>query len=82
MTIQGGRLIPMSFREMIDPATGRVRVRYVDISSEMYETLYAYMIRLKPQDFADLAQVGLLARAGNLSEAEFVVRFRPLVLPA
>jgi 6-phosphofructokinase 1 len=82
VTIQGGKLIPMPFGEMIDPATGRVRVRYVDVSSEMYETLYAYMIRLKPQDFADPAQVGLLAKAGNLGEGEFRARFEPLVLPA
>jgi hypothetical protein len=45
----------------------------------MYQTLYAYMIRLKPQDLADRAQVGALARAGNLTETEFVERFRPLV---
>ncbi len=80
VTIQGGRLVPIRFSEMIDPATGRVRVRYVDITSEMYQTLWAYMIRLKPQDLTDPAQIRALARAGNLSEAEFVERFRPVVL--
>ena len=80
VTIQGGRLVPMRFSEMIDPATGRVRVRYVDVTSEMYQTLWAYMIRLKPQDLTDPAQVRALARAGSLSEAEFVERFRPVVL--
>jgi 6-phosphofructokinase 1 len=77
--IQGGKLLPMRFSEMIDPTTGRVRVRYVDVTSEMYQTLYAYMIRLKPQDLADPAQVRALAREGNLTEAEFVERFSPLV---
>src|SRR3990172_5469860 len=80
VTIQGGKLLPMRFAEIIDPTTGRVRVRYVDVTSEMYQTLYAYMIRLKPQDLADRAQVGALARAGNLTEAEFVAPFSPLVL--
>ncbi len=79
VTIQGGRLVPMRFSEMIDPATGRVRVRYVDVTSEMYQTLWAYMIRLKPQDLTDPAQIRALARAGNLSEAKFVERFRPVV---
>jgi 6-phosphofructokinase 1 len=79
VTIQGGRLIPVSFGEMIDRATGRVRVRYVDVTSESYETLHAYMIRLKPEDFARPAELGVLARAGNMSEAEFVKRFGYLV---
>jgi len=80
VTIQGGKLLPMRFAEIIDPTTGRVRVRYVDVTSEMYQTLYAYMIRLKPQDLADPVQVRALSRAGNLTEAEFVERFSPLVL--
>lgn len=79
VTIQGGKLLPMRFAEIIDPTTGRVRVRYVDVTSEMYQTLYAYMIRLKPQDLADPTQVGALARAGNLGETEFVERFKELV---
>jgi ATP-dependent phosphofructokinase / diphosphate-dependent phosphofructokinase len=77
VTIQGGKLIPMKFEEMLDPVTGRIRVRYVDVSSEMYETLYAYMIRLKPEDFASPTQVAALAAAGRLGEAAFVERFRP-----
>jgi 6-phosphofructokinase 1 len=79
-TIQGGRLVPIPFKEMIDPETGRVRVRYVDVTSEMYQTLCAYMIRLKPEDFAHPAQVRLLARAAHLDEAAFVTRFRPAAL--
>ena len=79
VTIQGGKLIPIPFREMIDAETGRVRVRYVDVSSESYHTLFAYMIRLKPEDFERPEQLRALARAGNLSEAEFVKQFDYLV---
>ncbi|MFQ5899755.1 MAG: 6-phosphofructokinase, partial [Candidatus Methylomirabilia bacterium] len=79
VTIQGGKLIPISFEEMIDSATGRVQVRYVDTQSESYQTLAAYMIRLKPEDFESREQVRALARAGNLSEAEIIKRFGPLV---
>ena len=78
VTIQGGRLIPVPFSQMVDKETGRVRVRYVDTGSEMYQTLAAYMIRLKPEDFTPEHVTGL-ARAANLGEAEFVERFRPLV---
>jgi ATP-dependent phosphofructokinase / diphosphate-dependent phosphofructokinase len=76
VTIQGGRLMPVPFRDMIDSKTGRVRVRYVDVASETYQTLYAYMIRLKPEDFADPQRLQSLARASKLSESEFVRRFR------
>jgi 6-phosphofructokinase 1 len=51
VTIHGGRLVPVPFRELLDPKTGRVRLRYADVSSEAYRTLYAYMIRLKREDF-------------------------------
>ncbi|MBI4270785.1 MAG: 6-phosphofructokinase [Candidatus Rokubacteria bacterium] len=79
VTIQAGRLVPIPFGLMLDPKTGKVRVRYVDVESEMYQTLYAYMIRLKPEDFDDPAARAALARAGNLDEQEFVRRFGPLV---
>ena len=51
VTIQAGRLVPVPFRDLLDPGTGRVRLRYADVSSEAYRTLYAYMIRLKREDF-------------------------------
>jgi len=53
-------------------------VRYVDVESEMYQTLWAYMIRLKPEDFDSPETVAALAKAGHLSESEFVKRFAPL----
>ena len=44
--------------------TGRTRVRYVDVESEAYQTLAAYMIRLKPEDLEHRETVTALARAG------------------
>jgi 6-phosphofructokinase 1 len=79
VTIQAGHLVPMPFERMFDGSTGRVRVRHVDVRSETYRTLYAYMTRLKPDDVGDPESVSLLAEAGGLSEAEFVRRFAPLV---
>ncbi len=79
VTIQEGRLVPVPFDEMIDPQTGKVRVRFVDVKSETYQVLYEYMIRLKPVDFDDAGMIKKLATAGNINEAEFVNRFGPLV---
>jgi ATP-dependent phosphofructokinase / diphosphate-dependent phosphofructokinase len=79
VTIQAGRLVPVPFDEMMDPRTGKIRVRYVDVESEMYQTLAAYMIRLRAEDLEDPQMVAALARAGRLSEQEVLERFRPVV---
>ena len=79
VTIQAARLVPVPFGLMMDPKTGRIRVRYADVESEMYQTLAAYMIRLKPEDFDSPASVAALAKAANLDPADFVRRFAPLV---
>jgi hypothetical protein len=63
----------------MDAKTGRIRVRYADVESEMYQTLSAYMIRLKGEDFDKPETVAALARAGKLDPAEFTRRFGPLV---
>ncbi|HTE65321.1 MAG TPA: 6-phosphofructokinase, partial [Candidatus Binatia bacterium] len=76
---QAGRLVAVPFGEMLDPETGRIRIRYVDVKSEAYQTLAAYMIRLKIDDFERPETVAALARAGNLDTAEFTRRFGPLV---
>jgi 6-phosphofructokinase 1 len=81
VSIQAGRLVPIPFETLLDPQTGRPRVRYVDVASEMYQTMAAYMIRLKRADF-DADNVGLLAESGNLTEAEFLARFLPVVNPS
>jgi 6-phosphofructokinase 1 len=77
VSIQAGRLVPMPFESLLDAATGRARVRHVDVSSEMYQTMRAYMSRLHPMDFLP-ENIGVLAESANLSEAEFAARFRPL----
>jgi 6-phosphofructokinase 1 len=43
VTIQAGRLVPVPFGLMLDAKTGKIRVRYVDVESEMYQTLSVYM---------------------------------------
>jgi ATP-dependent phosphofructokinase / diphosphate-dependent phosphofructokinase len=79
VTIQEGRFVPLPFAELIDPVTGKIRVRYVDTQSDAYRTLAAYMIRLTSRDLKDAKQAQALARAGNLSEEALVQRFGYLV---
>ena len=79
VTIQAGRLVPIPFGLMLDPKTGKIRVRYVDLESETYQTLSAYMIRLKREDFDNPELITAMAKAGHLTETELISRFGPLV---
>jgi ATP-dependent phosphofructokinase / diphosphate-dependent phosphofructokinase len=79
VTIQAGRLVPVPFGLMMDSRTGKIRVRYADVESEMYQTLAAYMIRLKREDFDSADTVAGLAKAANLDVAEFTRRFGAVV---
>src|SRR5437762_2373133 len=79
VTIQAGRLVPIPFGLMLDPKTGKIRVRYVDMEPEAYRTAAADMIRLRPEDDDNPATVPAIAKAGNLSEGEFLKRFAPVV---
>jgi 6-phosphofructokinase 1 len=79
VTIQEGRFVAIPFHELLDPGTGKIRVRYVDLESDDYRPLAAYMTRLSAQDFEDAEQIRALARAGQLSEAALSQRFGYLV---
>jgi len=80
-TIQGEAFVPIPFQDVIDARTGRFRVRHVDVASEAYQMLAAYMIRLTRADLENPEQVRALARAGALDEAALVTRFADLVTP-
>jgi len=78
VSMQGGRFVPIPFSQMLDPQTGRTRVRRVDIHSARYGIARRYMIRVRRDDFEDEAEVARLAAAANLSPDEFRTRFEPL----
>ena len=65
IAIAGGRVTPVNFADLVDPATGRVRVRLVDVTTESYEVARSYMTRLEPPDFEEPA-LSRLAACANL----------------
>lgn len=75
MTRQGERIVPMPFDEMLDPQTGRTRLRLVDTQAEVFEVARHYMIRLGPNDFRTDGQVHRLAAAANMTADQFRARF-------
>jgi 6-phosphofructokinase 1 len=75
VSIQGGRLVPLAFSDIREPATGKTRVRLVDPTSEGYRVAREYMIRLTPADFNNPVWVEKLALAGNLTTDQLRARF-------
>jgi 6-phosphofructokinase 1 len=61
VSLQAGNFVPIPFAQLLDPQTGRTRVRMVDIKSTRYAIARRYMIRLRRDDFED---PGLLALFG------------------
>jgi ATP-dependent phosphofructokinase / diphosphate-dependent phosphofructokinase len=60
---------------MIDPETGRTRVRSVDVSSTRYAIARRYMIRLRKEDFDDPHDVAKLAATARLGLDAFREQF-------
>jgi ATP-dependent phosphofructokinase / diphosphate-dependent phosphofructokinase len=75
ITVRGGESEAAPFGQVVDPATGRGRLRYVDVDTESYQVARDYMMRLGRKDFGDRAWVARLAEAGGLTPVEFVSRF-------
>lgn len=75
VSIQDNVSVPIPFYAIMDPATGRTKVRMVDIHSEVYEMALEYMIRLKTEDFENEEQVRRLAAQTNISPKQFRQRF-------
>ncbi|MEE8558615.1 MAG: diphosphate--fructose-6-phosphate 1-phosphotransferase [Myxococcota bacterium] len=75
ITRRDGCLVPIPFSDLVDPVTGRIRIRYVDVQSESYKVARKYMIRLDPDDLRDPDQAEALARAGGTSVEDLRARF-------
>ncbi|MEO9170431.1 MAG: diphosphate--fructose-6-phosphate 1-phosphotransferase [Candidatus Baltobacteraceae bacterium] len=79
IALSGGRVFPMRLEELLDPQTGRIRTRTVDIHAEAYTVARDYMVRLEPQDLEE-PHLSRLAEQTNLSPAQFAERFRRAIL--
>jgi ATP-dependent phosphofructokinase / diphosphate-dependent phosphofructokinase len=69
-----GYLKPIPFVELFDFATGKVKIRRVDTTSESYEVAKKYMIRLLKPDFEG-DNLKRLSQLTTLTPEEFANRF-------
>jgi 6-phosphofructokinase 1 len=75
--LDGGHLHTLPFEELRDPATGRTRIRTVDIHSEHYIATRKYMIRLEPKDLTNPKMIDKLAEAAHMLPTDFRRAFAP-----
>ncbi len=78
VSIQDGRFSPIPFKQMLDPVTGRAKVRMVDTESQSYQIARQYMIRLDDDDFKNAERLGRYAALVGVSPDRFRQRFQPL----
>jgi len=78
-----GKIQHLDFGSLLDPKTGKSRIRLVDIDKTSYKIARKYMIRLEPEDFEDHGKLIALAKAASTitnvySPEEFRAKFEYL----
>jgi 6-phosphofructokinase 1 len=74
-----GLMVPLPFDEMLNPATGKMKTRRVNVEGEGYQCARRYMIRLERSDFDEPERLAVLARTAGLTPEKFRERFEYLV---
>ena len=77
-----GKMVPLRFEDMLNPQTGRMQVRKVNVEGESFEVARSYMIRLTRADFENGAQLAALSSVAKLTPEDFRRRFEYLTGPA
>jgi ATP-dependent phosphofructokinase / diphosphate-dependent phosphofructokinase len=79
VSIQEGHFVPLYFKDILDPETGRTRVRMVDVASEYYAIARRYMLRLNKTDFDDPHELAKFASVCGISLERFRDQFGYLI---
>ena len=79
ISMQGGHFVPVPFKDMLDPATGKARIRMVDVHSTRYAIARRYMIRLRRDDFDDPHELAKFAATCGMNLQEFRGEFEALI---
>ena len=72
--LKDGKSLPIKFTELLDPTTGKTRIRVVDINADDYLMARRYMIRLEKEDMEGEALKKLAATA-KMPADDFKKRF-------
>ena len=72
--LKEGKSLPIKFTDLVDPKTGKTRIRTVDIDSDDYHMARRYMIRLEKEDLEG-ESLKKLASVTKLSPEDFKKRY-------
>ena len=78
VSMQAGHFVAIPFAMLLDAATGRARVRMVDVHSARYGIARRYMIRIRRDDFEDPQELARFAAAAGVSIEAFREQFEYL----
>ena len=79
VSMQGGHFVPIPFKDLLDPKTGKAKIRCVDTHSTRYAIARRYMIRLRRDDFQDPHELAKFAATCGVSLQEFRNEFEYLI---
>src|SRR5262245_48156682 len=79
VSMQEGRFVPIPFKNLLDPKTGRTRTRLVDVDATRYHIARRYMVRLRKSDFDDAHELARYAATAGLTLEQFQQEFGYLV---
>ena len=75
ITRQNGKIVPIPFDDLIDPATGKTPVRMLDTTTEAFATAIKLQTRLDRGDLADEALAESVTKVTHLDLATLRTRF-------
>jgi 6-phosphofructokinase len=78
VTRQAERIVLVPFAELMDPKTGKTRVRDVDTGHDWYRAARALQERVEREDLADPKRLAAIASAAKLSPDEARKRYTPI----
>ena len=81
IALEGGRVRPLALEDLLDPKTGRIRTRRVDLTTEAYRVARDYMVYLEPADFTDPSRLAALSAQTELDAPAFRAEFADVALP-
>lgn len=75
ITRQNQRIVPIPFDQILDPKTGKTRVRMLDTQTESFASALALQTRLAPADLEEPRTRDAIASVSKLPLAELATRF-------
>ena len=75
ITRREGSIVPIPFGELMDPETGRTRVRMVDTKTESHASAHSLQVRIEQSDLASDEQAARIGEVVGLSAADVRERY-------